>query len=203
VAFGATPVSSAVASDATPVSGAVASVATPVPGAVASVATPVSSVVAFGATPVPGAVAFGNGTVTATPSEPHVFDPGMDKDSATLQTSLSLGDLDAQREDFGYLQRTFKLKPLHVPPSSTKEPGLQTTKRRARPSARQRWAARRRQMASDIDCTGASAFADSGTIQGLHAAQSVSKKRNRPNARQRRRRRTACSLVDDMTRCVP
>ncbi len=33
--------------------------------------------------------------------------------------------------------------------------------------------------------------------------QRMSKKRNRPNARQRRRRRAACSLVDDMTRCVP
>ena len=166
-------------------------------------ATPISSAVAFGVTPVSGAVAFGNVTVTATPSEPHVFDPGMDKDSTTLQTSLSLGDLDAQRDDFGYSQRTFKSKPLHVPSSSTKEPGLQTTKRRARPSARQRWAARRRQMASDIDSTGAIAFAVSGVIHGLHAAQSVSKKHNRPNARQRRRRRTACSLVDDMTRCVP
>jgi len=129
--------------------------------------------------------------------------PAWTRTSRLYRQSLSLGDLDAQRDDFGYSQRTLKLKPLHVPPSSTKEPGLQTTKRRARPSARQRWAARRRQMASDIDCTGASAFADSGTIQGLHAAQSVSKKRNRPNARQRRRRRTACSLVDDMTRCVP
>jgi hypothetical protein len=85
--------------------------------------------------------------------------PAWTRTSRLYRQSLSLGDLDAQRDDFGYSQRTFKLKPLYVPPSSTKEPGLQTTKRRARPSARQRWAARRRQMASDIDSTGASAFA--------------------------------------------
>ena len=90
----------------------------------ASGATPVSSVVAFGVIPVFGAVASGKVTVIATPGEPRVFDPGMGKDSTTLQTSLSLGDLDAQIDDFGYSLRTFRLKPLHVPPSSTKEPGF-------------------------------------------------------------------------------
>jgi hypothetical protein len=58
-------------------------------------------------------------------------------------------------------------------------------------------------MASDINSTGASALAVSGVIHGLHAAQSMPKKRFRQNARQRRRRRTACSLLNDMTRYVP
>jgi len=48
--------------------------------------------VAFGVIPVSGAVASGNVTVIATQSEPHIFDPGMDKDSTALITSLSLGD---------------------------------------------------------------------------------------------------------------
>ena len=58
-------------------------------------------------------------------------------------------------------------------------------------------------MASDVDSNGPGVFAVSSVVHGLHAAQGVPKKRNRPNARQRRRRRAACSLVDDMTVCVP
>ena len=76
----------------------------------------------------------------------------------------------------------------------------QTFKRRARPNARRRRAARRRQPDSLVDkaCLGARVVSDMGQIP-----QDVLKKRNRPNARQRRRRRAARSPVEDMAVCAP
>ena len=203
VASGVTPVPGVVASGATPVSGVVASDATPVSGVLASGVTPVSGVVVSGATPVPGVVASVKLAVVAAPIAPHVFIPGTDKDSSTRQSSLSHGDLDAQRDDFGSFQRNFKLKPFHVPPSSSKEPCAQTFKRRARPNARQRRTARRRQMTSDVDKAGLGLTSLVSDMDMGQSPQGVSKKRNRPNARQRRHRRAARSPVEDISFCAP
>ena len=148
--------------------------------------TPVSGVVASYVTPVSGVVASVKMAVVVAPIAPYDFVPGTDKDSSTRQSSLSHGDLDAQRDDFGSFQRNFKLKPFHVSRGSSKEPCSQTFKRRARPNARQRRAARRRQMTSDVDKDGlgvVSLVSDMG-----QSPQGVSKKRNRPSARQRRHR---------------
>ena len=97
-------------------------------------------------------------------------------------------------------QRKFK-KPFPVPPSSSKGPSSQTFKRRARPNARWRRAARRRQPDSRVDMAGpgvVSMVSDMG-----QKSQGVLKKRNRPNARQRRHRRAARSPVEDMAFCAP
>ena len=168
---------------------------------VAPGANPVSGVVASEATPVSGVVASVKLAVVVAPIAPYDFVPGTDKDSSTRQSSLSHGDLDAQRDDFGSFQRNFKLKPFHVSRGSSKEPCSQTFKRRARPNARQRRAARRRQMTSDVDEDGlgvVSLVSDMG-----QSPQGVSKKRNRPNARQRRHRRAARSPVRLLSRAFP
>ena len=152
-------------------------------------------------TPVSGVVSSVKMAVVVAPIAPYDFVPGTDKDSSTRQSSLSHGDLDAQRDDFGSFQRNFKLKPFHVSRGSSKEPCSQTFKRRARPNARQRRAARRRQMTSDVDKDGlgvVSLVSDMG-----QSPQGVSKKRNRPNARQRRHRRAARSPVEDISFCAP
>ena len=137
--------------------------------------------------------------VVAAPITPHEFVPGTNIDNSTRQISLSNGDLDAQTHDFGSPSKKFK-KPFPVSPSSSKEPSSQTFKRRARPNARRRRAARRRQPDSLVDkaCLGAHVVSDMGQIP-----QDVLKKRNRPNARQRRRRRVARSPVEDMAVCAP
>ena len=92
------------------------------------------------------------------------------------------------------------LMPFPVPLSSSKGPSSQTFKRRARPNARWRRAARRRQPDFLVHKAGLGVRVVSDIDQSL---QDVLKKRNRPNARQRRHRRAARSPVEDMTFCAP
>ena len=204
---GVAPVSGVVASGGTPVYSAAASGVAPVSGAVAPCVAPVTCV-ASGVAPSSGVAASDKDTapmvisevaVVAAPITPHEFVPGTNIDNSTRQISLSNGDLDAQTHDFGSPSKKFK-KPFPVFPSSSKEPSSQTFKRRARPNARRRRAARRRQPDSFVDkaCLGAHVVSDMGQIP-----QDVLKKRNRPNARQRRRRRVARSPVEDMAVCAP
>jgi hypothetical protein len=84
---------------------------------------------------------------------PHACVPGTNIDDSTRQISLSHDDFDAQTDDFGSPPKKFK-KPFPVPPSSSKEPSSHTFKRRARPNARRRRAARRRQPDSRVDMAG-------------------------------------------------
>ena len=82
--------------------------------------------------------------VVAAPIAAHEFVPGTNIDDLTRRISLSHGDRDAQMDEFGSPLTKIK-KPFPVHPSSSKEPSSQTFKRRARPNAQRRRAARRRQ----------------------------------------------------------
>jgi len=204
---GVAPVSGVVASGGTPVYSAAASGVAPVSGAVVPCVAPVTCA-ASGVAPSSGVAASDKDTapmvisevaVVAAPITPHEFVPGTNIDNSTRQISLSHGDLDAQTHDFGSPSKKIN-KPFPVHPSSSKEPSSQTFKRRARPNARRRRAVRRRQPDSLVDkaCLGARVVSDMGQIP-----QDVLKKLNRPSARQRRRRRTARSPVEDMAVCAP
>ncbi len=87
------------------------------------------------------------------PITPHEFVPGTNIDDSIRQISLSHGDFDAQTDDFGSPPKKFN-KPFPVHPSSSKEPSSETLKRRARPNARRRRAARRRQPDPRVDMAG-------------------------------------------------
>ena len=114
---------------------------------------------------------------------------------------MSHGDLDAQTDDFGSSPLTKIKKPFPVPPSSSKEPSSQTFKRRARPNVRRRRAAHRRQPDSRVDMAGPGVVSMVSDMS--QSPQGSLKKRNRPNARQRRHRRAARSPVEEMAFCAP
>ena len=98
-------------------------------------------------------IAISEVAVVAAPIAAHEFVPGTNIDDLTRRISLSHGDLDAQTYGFGSPLTKIK-KPFPVPSSSSKEPSSHTFKRRARPNARWRRAARRRQPDSLVDMAG-------------------------------------------------
>ena len=77
----------------------------------------------------------------------------------------------------------------------------QTFKRLARPNARRRRAARRRQPDFGVDMAGLGVVSMVSDMS--QSPQGVRKKRNRPNARQRRHCRAARSPVEDMAFGAP
>ena len=133
-----------------------------------------------------------------TPITPHAFVPGTNIDDSTRQISFSYGDFDAQIDEFGSPPKKLK-KPFPVPPSSSKEPSSQTFNRRARPNARRRRAAHRRQPDSRVDMAGPGVVSMVSDMS--HSPQGLLKKLSRPNARKRRHRRAARSPVEEMAFC--
>ena len=79
---------------------------------------------------------------------------------------------------------------------------VQTYKRRARPNAQRRRAARRRQPDSLVDKAGLGVGVRVVSDMS-QSPQDLLKKRNRPSARQRRQRRAARFTVEDMAFCAP